>query len=64
MLIENTRARFGDYTFYLQTFNAAHEAGAVQEEKKRDPPFYHLSNGQNTLQTRPDNYKIIGLLSD
>ena len=31
MLIENTRARFGDYTFYLQTFNAAHEAGAVQE---------------------------------
>ncbi len=35
MLIENTRARFGDYTFYLQTFNAAHEAGAVQELKAR-----------------------------
>lgn len=35
MLIENTRARFGDYTFYLQTFSAAHEAGAVQELKAR-----------------------------
>ncbi len=35
MLIENTRARFGDYTFYLQTFSADHEAGAVQELKAR-----------------------------
>lgn len=35
MLIENARARFGDYTFYLQTFNAAHEAGTVQELKAR-----------------------------
>ena len=35
MLIENTRARFGEYTFYLQTFNAAHEAGTVQELKAR-----------------------------
>ena len=35
MLIENTRARFGDYTFYLQTFSTAHEAGVVQELKAR-----------------------------
>ena len=31
MLIENTRARFGAYTFYMQTFNAAHQGGQVKE---------------------------------
>lgn len=33
MLIDNTRARFGDYTFYLQTFNAAHQGGEIKEIK-------------------------------
>lgn len=33
MLIDNTRARFGDYTFYLQTFNANHQGGDIQEIK-------------------------------
>lgn len=35
MLIEDTRARFGDYVFYLQTFNAAHEGGEIKEVKAK-----------------------------
>lgn len=35
MLIDNTRARFGEYTFYLQTFNAAHQGGEIQEIKAK-----------------------------
>ncbi|MCD8166353.1 MAG: discoidin domain-containing protein [Bacteroides sp.] len=27
MVIEDTRARYGDYTFHFQTFNAAHQGG-------------------------------------
>lgn len=33
MLIDNTRARFGDYSFFFQTFNAAHQGGKVVEVK-------------------------------
>lgn len=33
MLIDDTRARFGDYSFYFQTFNAAHQGSAVTEVK-------------------------------
>ncbi|MDO4164686.1 MAG: discoidin domain-containing protein [Bacteroides sp.] len=33
MLIDETRARYGDYSFYFQTFNAAHEGSAVTEVK-------------------------------
>lgn len=35
MLIENTRARFGEYTFYLQTFNSSHQGSEVREIKAR-----------------------------
>lgn len=35
MMFENTRARFGEYTFYFQTFNAAHQASEVKEIKAR-----------------------------
>ena len=31
MLIEDTRARFGDYSFFFQTFNAAHQGSEVTE---------------------------------
>lgn len=35
MLIDDTRARFGDYSFYFQTFNAAHQGSAVTEVKAK-----------------------------
>lgn len=35
MLIDNTRARFGDYSFFFQTFNAAHQGSAVTEIKAK-----------------------------
>lgn len=35
LLIENTRARFGDYTFNFQTFNANHEGSEVTQVKAR-----------------------------
>lgn len=35
LLIDGTRARFGDYTFYFQTFNAAHQGGEIKEIKAR-----------------------------
>lgn len=35
MLIEGTRARFGDYTFYLQTFNGLHQGGKIEEIKAK-----------------------------
>lgn len=35
LLVENTRARFGEYVFYLQTFNAAHEGGEVTVVKAK-----------------------------
>lgn len=35
MLIDETRARFGDYSFYFQTFNAAHQGSAVTEVKAK-----------------------------
>lgn len=35
MLINETRARFGDYSFYFQTFNAAHQGSAVTEVKAK-----------------------------
>jgi hypothetical protein len=38
MLITDTRARFGDYTFYFQTFNTAHQGSAVQEVKAVSGP--------------------------
>lgn len=38
MLIENTRARFGAYTFYMQTFNAAHQGGQVKEVNATSGP--------------------------
>ena len=38
LLVEDTRARFGDYTFSFQTFNAAHEAGIVTEMKAKSGP--------------------------
>lgn len=31
LLVENTRARFGDYSFFFQTFNANHEGSEVTE---------------------------------
>lgn len=31
MTIEDTRARFGDYHFYFQTFNSVHEGSAITE---------------------------------
>ena len=34
-LIEDTRARFGDYTFYFQTFNAAHQGSEIKEVKAK-----------------------------
>ncbi len=33
MLIEDTRARFGDYEFSFQTFNGSHQGGAVKTIK-------------------------------
>lgn len=30
MLIDNTRARYGNYKFYFQTFNVAHQGGEVK----------------------------------
>ena len=33
LLIDNTRARFGDYSFFFQTFNAANQGSAVTEIK-------------------------------
>lgn len=30
LLIDNTRAKYGTYSFYFQTFNAAHQGGEVQ----------------------------------
>lgn len=33
VLIENTLARFGEYTFYFQTFNAEHRGGEIIEIK-------------------------------
>lgn len=38
LMIENTRARFGDYTFNFQTFNARHEGGSVAEVKAKSGP--------------------------
>lgn len=38
LLIENTRARFGDYVFSFQTFNAAHEGGSITEVKAQSGP--------------------------
>ncbi|WP_044266318.1 discoidin domain-containing protein [Bacteroides timonensis] len=35
LLIEGTRARFGDYSFFFQTFNAAHQGSAVTEVKAK-----------------------------
>ena len=35
MLIEDTRARFGDYSFFFQTFNAAHQGSEVTEIKAK-----------------------------
>lgn len=35
MLIDNTRARFGDYIFYFQTFNRTHKGSQVQEVKAK-----------------------------
>lgn len=35
LLIENTRARFGDYSFFFQTFNVADQGSAVTEVKAR-----------------------------
>lgn len=35
MTVENTRARFGDYTFSFQTFNAHHQGSAVTEVKAK-----------------------------
>lgn len=35
MLIDDTRARFGDYSFYFQTFNAAHQGSEVVEIKAK-----------------------------
>lgn len=35
LLIEGTRARFGDYTFYFQTFNAVHQGSAITEVKAK-----------------------------
>lgn len=35
MLIDNTRARFGDYSFFFQTFNAAHQGSVVTEIKAK-----------------------------
>lgn len=38
MLIDDTRARFGDYSFYFQTFNAAHQGSEVTEVKAQSGP--------------------------
>ena len=38
LLIDNTRERFGDYTFSFQTFNAANEGSAVTEVKAVSGP--------------------------
>lgn len=35
LLVENTRARFGDYSFFFQTFNIANQGSAVTEVKAR-----------------------------
>ncbi|NDV57361.1 discoidin domain-containing protein [Bacteroides sp. 519] len=35
LLVENTRARFGDYSFAFQTFNAANQSSAVTEVKAK-----------------------------
>lgn len=35
MLIDDTRARFGDYSFFFQTFNAAHQGSQVTEVKAK-----------------------------
>lgn len=35
LLIEGTRARFGDYSFFFQTFNVAHQGSAVTEVKAK-----------------------------
>ncbi|MDL2291584.1 discoidin domain-containing protein [Bacteroides sp. OttesenSCG-928-F21] len=35
MLIDETRARYGDYTFYFQTFNDAHQGGDIQTVKAK-----------------------------
>lgn len=36
--IDDTRARFGDYSFYFQTFNALHQGSAVTEVKAQSGP--------------------------
>ncbi len=38
LLIEDTRARFGEYSFFFQTFNAAHQGSAVTEVKAKSGP--------------------------
>lgn len=38
VVIDNTRARYGDYTFYFQCFNANNEGGAVKEIKAQSGP--------------------------
>ncbi|EOS11601.1 discoidin domain-containing protein [Phocaeicola sartorii] len=38
LLIEDTRARFGDYTFRFQTFNARHEGSGVTEMTAKSGP--------------------------
>lgn len=35
LLVENTRARFGDYSFFFQTFNVNNQGSAVTEVKAR-----------------------------
>ena len=35
LLVENTRARFGDYSFFFQTFNVANQGSAVTEVKAK-----------------------------
>jgi hypothetical protein len=35
VLIDDTRARFGDYSFFFQTFNAAHQGSQVTEVKAK-----------------------------
>lgn len=56
MLIDDTRARFGDYSFYFQTFNAAHQGSEVVEIKAKSgaAPTTTTEKSRKEVKIEPD----------
>ncbi|MBQ8673017.1 MAG: discoidin domain-containing protein [Bacteroides sp.] len=52
LLIDNTRARYGDYTFNFQTFNARHEGGQTVQVKARSgaAPATYTEKGRTKVE--------------